>query len=249
MGIDDRDYMRSRYRQRQGQSAGTTWWNDRKGRRELRDDDKAVPLGSASWIGGGGNGSGDGGWFDAANRSFDYQKNRHRPTRRGRSQPAQRWIFLLCALPILIPAYREAKRSGWIPDRAAELPFPASGTVTVNSSVNPKTATVQIQVTAAQANAVVQLFDRRTDAHVISVYIKRNEDVSVPVPPGTYRMKIIEGDKWHGLTNWFGSSTTYETVVRPMIFAHRSIQTIDLHRSLAGNLHTSINITNPKPLN
>lgn len=48
MGIDDRDYMRSRYRQRQGQSVGTTWWNDRKGRRELRDDDKAVPLGSAS---------------------------------------------------------------------------------------------------------------------------------------------------------------------------------------------------------
>jgi hypothetical protein len=158
-------------------------------------------------------------------------------------------MFLLCALPILIPAYREAKRSGWIPDRAVELPFPASGTVTVNNSVDPKTATAQIQVTAAQANAVLQLFDRKTDAHVISVYVNRNEDVSVPVPPGTYRMKIIEGDKWHDLTKWFGPSTTYETVVRPMIFARRSIHAIDLHRSPAGNLHTSINITNPEPLN
>ncbi len=107
--------------------------------------------------------------------------------------------------------------------------------------------------TVKTGNLVYALFQHDTsralDAHVISVYINRNEDVSVPVPPGTYRMKIIEGDKWHGLTNWFGSSTTYETVVRPMIFDHRSIQTIDLHRSPAGNLHTSINITNPKPLN
>jgi len=31
MGIDDRDYMRERYRQRQGLAARTTWWNDRKG--------------------------------------------------------------------------------------------------------------------------------------------------------------------------------------------------------------------------
>lgn len=250
MGIDDRDYMRERYRQRQGLGAGTTWWNDRKGRRELHGDRKAVPLGSASWIGGGGSGTRvGGGWFDAANRGFDYQKNRHRPRRHSRTHPAQKWIFLLWAIPILIPAYREAKRSGWIPDRAAELPFPASGTVTVNDSVDPKTATSQIKVNAAQANAVVQLFDRETDLHVISVYVNRNEDASVPVPPGTYRMKIIEGDKWHGLTTWFGTSTTYETVVRPMVFTRRTSRMIDLNRSPAGNLHTRINFTNPKPLN
>lgn len=150
-------------------------------------------------------------------------------------------------MPILIPAYREAKRSGWIPDRAAELPFPASGTVTVNNSVDPKTAISEIEVTAADANAVVQLFDRKTDAHVISVYVNRNEDVSVPVPPGTYRMKIIEGDKWHGLTKWFGPSTTYVTVVRPMIFTRQTSRMIDLHRTPTGNLHTSVN--NLGPLN
>lgn len=244
MGLDDRDYMRDRYRQRQGAAPGKTQWNDKKARQE------AVPLGSASWIGGGGNGSSSGGggaWFDSANRGFDYQKNRSTP--RPRAHWAGKWILLLSSLTILIPAYREAKRSGWIPDRKAELPFPASGTVTVNDSVDPKTATSRIEVTAAQANAVVQLFDRKTDAHVISVYVNRNEDVSVPVPPGTYRMRIVEGDKWHGLTAWFGASTTYETVVRPMVFTRRESHMIDLHRSPGGNLHTSINITNPKPLN
>lgn len=128
-------------------------------------------------------------------------------------------------------------------------PSPASGTVTVNDSVDPKTATSKIEVTATDANVVVQLFDRKTDVHVISVYVNRNEDVSVPVPPGIYRMNIIEGDKWHGPTTWFGTSTTYETVVRPMVFTRRTSRMIDLHRSPTGNLHTSIDFTNPKPLN
>jgi len=82
MEIDDRDYMRERYQDRQGKAAGKTIWNDRKTRVEHPHEKqgKAVPLGSASWIGGGGNGSGVGPcWFDAANRGFDYQKNRRRP--------------------------------------------------------------------------------------------------------------------------------------------------------------------------
>ena len=249
MGIDDRDYMRERYRARQGQAGVSTWWNDRKGRRELPKE-KAAPLGSASWIGKGGSGTGPtNGWFDAANRGFDYQKSRHRPRSASQTHPAQKWILLLCAIPTLIPAYREAKRAGWFPDREVELPFPESGTVTVNNSVDPKTARSKINVAAGEANAVVQLFDRKTDAHVISVYVNRDDKVSVPVPPGTYRMKIVEGDKWHGLTKWFGASTIYETVVRPMVFTRQRYLSIDLHRSPAGNLRTSININNPKPLN
>jgi hypothetical protein len=35
MGIDDRDYMRDRYRKRQGLDPGATQWNDRKARVEL----------------------------------------------------------------------------------------------------------------------------------------------------------------------------------------------------------------------
>ncbi|WJM30031.1 hypothetical protein QUC32_26990 (plasmid) [Novosphingobium resinovorum] len=65
MGIDDRDYMRDRYRKRR--ALGGTRWNDKKGRSE-RDDD--TPIGSASWIG-----KNDGLWFAEKNQGFDYQKN------------------------------------------------------------------------------------------------------------------------------------------------------------------------------
>lgn len=123
MGIDDRDYMRERYRERQGKATGSTFWNDRKSRVEQPHDrnGKSVPLGSASWIGG--NGGGGGGWFDAASRRFQHRHDRHRPKRLVRVHPAQKWIMLLWAVPILFPAYREAKRSGWFPDRAAEIRF------------------------------------------------------------------------------------------------------------------------------
>jgi hypothetical protein len=158
-------------------------------------------------------------------------------------------LLLLCALPIAVPAYRDAKRSGWLPDYGVELPFPSSGTVTVNDSVDPRSATSRIHVIAGPANAVVQLLNSETEAHVISVYVKRAEETSVPVPPGVFRVKIIEGDKWHGLNKWFGPSTTYETVVRPMTFTRLRYHTINLHRSPAGNLPTKINITDPEPLN
>jgi hypothetical protein len=61
-------------------------------------------------------------------------------------------------------------------------------------------------------------------------------------------MKVIEGDKWHGTTSFCGPSTTYETVVRPMVFTRRRGSGIDLHRSPAGTLHTGINMKNSKPL-
>ncbi|MBB3349797.1 hypothetical protein [Sphingomonas sp. BK069] len=53
MGLDDRDYMRERYRKRQGLDQGDTTWNDKKARREQAGAGykKTVPLGSASWVG------------------------------------------------------------------------------------------------------------------------------------------------------------------------------------------------------
>jgi len=84
MGLDDRDYMRDRYRKRQGLDPDGTTWNDKKARRKQSRaaHKKAVPLGSASWVGKTIDmepGSGGGAWFAAKNRGFDYQKGRFRP--------------------------------------------------------------------------------------------------------------------------------------------------------------------------
>jgi len=250
MGIDDRDYMRERYRERQGKAASATFWNDRKSRVEQPHDKhgKAVPLGSASWIGGNGGRGGGSSWFDSAIRRFQHRHDRHRPRRRVRTHPAQKWIMLLWAVPILIPAYREAKRSGWFPDRAAELRFPSSGTVTVNNSVDPTTATSRLHITTNNANAVVQLYKWKTNEHVISVYVRGDDDVTTAIPPGKYRMQIVEGDKWHGLTDYFGSSTTTDTVVAAMRFEPRAGHSIDLNRRPDGNLHTRPKLTGPEEL-
>jgi hypothetical protein len=227
MGIDDRDYMRDRYRKRRG--LGGTRWNDKKGRSEH-----------------------DGPWFSEKNQGFGYQKNRWRR----KSSGAQRWrsavaslIPILCLLTYVIPMWRDMKRSGWIPDTDVEISFPESGSVTVNHSIDPRSATSSLKVVTDMGNAVIQLYDPATDTHVISVYVRRGDEVTIPVPPGTYRMQVIEGDKWHGPEKYFGSTTTFETVSRKMTFSDGHGSGIDLHRSRAGNLHTRTNFSAPQPLN
>lgn len=224
MGLDDRDYMRARYRERRG--LGATRWNDRKSRVER-----------------------DGLWFSAKNQGFDYQKNRWRLKR---SAPSGRIGWALVGLAVLvgfaIPSWREIKLAGWLPDTEPELPFPGTGSVTVNRSVDPKSAIARLRVIAARGNALVQLHDLDTGAHVISVYARRNADVAVPVPPGTYRVRIVEGDKWHGGQSYFGISTVSQTVPEPIRIPAYSIRSIDLHRRFWGNLRTVTDLHPPKPL-
>ena len=87
MGLDDRDYMRDRYRKRQG--LGGTYWNDRKSRVEH-----------------------GGAWFEDKNRGHDYQTGRYRAGRQFRAHPIQGWILGLSALLTLIPMYREMIETG-----------------------------------------------------------------------------------------------------------------------------------------
>ncbi|TVV76424.1 hypothetical protein [Sphingomonas solaris] len=232
MGLADRDYMRERHRQR----TGATKWNERKTRVEMDD---GMPLGSASWV------ADTGGWFERKNRGFDYQKGRWRPGRQARPGAVQKWIIALSALTFLIPGYREAKRNGWFPDMQPAVTFPRSGSVTVNRNVDPHKATARLRVTTDQANAVVQLYDRDTDEHIISVYFRRDDEATLAVPPGEYRMQIVEGYTWHGPANYFGSSTTADTVIAEMRFGQQAIHGIDLHRRPNGNLNTRPNLATP----
>lgn len=218
MGLEDRDYMRERYRAR----AKDTRWNDRTGRVE-------------------------GAWFDSANRGHDYRHGRF--TAHG---PRRLWLgwlpFALSLLLTVIPAYYALKREGWLPDPRPGLPFPASGSVTVDRRVDPKSATARLAVVTANANAVVQLFDAETGRHVISVYVRKNDQATVAVPPGDYRMKIAEGQRWHGPRDFFGTSTTYETVAQVMPFRTSAGNGINLNRRINGNLPTRPNWTDPDPL-
>ena len=263
MGMDDRDYMKDRYRKRRG--LPTLKWNNPKSRVELDD---GVPLGSASWIGkdpgkefemkspdykARPTGTARGGpWFEPKNQGFDYQKNRWRPKRK--SVAAKRrspWHYLplgLCLLLVAIPMFGDAKRHGWLPDFEEEVAFPDSGSVTVARSLSMKRVTSSLLVQTSDANAVVQLFDPDTHKHVFSVYVHGNDRVRVPVPRGTYEMRLIEGDKWHGRERFFGANTAYETVAQPMLFEHRGGNGIDLRRQPNGNLPTRPMMSDPDKL-
>lgn len=219
MGIDDRDYMRERYRAR----SGATKWNDRAWRVE-------------------------GTWFDPINRAHDYQRGRFK----GGGPPVRvrlRWLPLaLSFLLAAIPAYHSLKRAGWLPDPRPAQPFPETGSVTVNSGIDPRSATARLAVVTANANAVVQLFDWRSDRHVISVYVRKNDQATVADPPGSYRMKVAEGQRWHGMKDFFGPSTTYETVAQVMTFTGFGGNGINLNRRPNGKLPTRPNWSGPDPL-
>ncbi|MBF5067138.1 hypothetical protein G6O45_28440, partial [Salmonella enterica subsp. enterica serovar Istanbul] len=77
-------------------------------------------------------------------------------------------------------------------------------------------------IVTSEANAVVQLFDPDTNNHALSIYVAANSRVTVPVPSATYRMRLIEGQNWHGTTRYFGPNTSYETVAELMTFGPRS---------------------------
>lgn len=223
MGLDDRDYMRDRYRKRQG--LGGTTWKDRKSRVEH-----------------------GGAWFEDKNRGHDYQTGRYRPGPQFRVHPLQGWILGLSALLTLIPIYREMKRGGWLPDTSPAVAFPASGSVTVWRDLDPRLLRSRMAVTTAAANAVVQLFDPQTDQHILSVYVQKNDRVELAAPIGTWRMRVAEGQRWHGPRKFFGSSTTYETVAQLMKFPRNGGNGIDLHRRPDGKLPTRINFNAPDPL-
>ena len=105
-----------------------------------------------------------------------------------------------------------------------------------------------LAVTTADAHAVVQLFDPGSGGHVISVYVRKNDRTTVAVPVGIYRVKIAEGQRWHGPKQFFGTSTAYETVSQLMVFRRAEGHAIDLNRRPNGNLPTRTNWRGPGPL-
>lgn len=191
-------------------------------------------------------------WNDRAGRVegawFDYQRGRFGGAR-SNFGGMLRWLpFALSLLLIAIPFYGEAQRAGWLPDGTAAIPFPESGSVTVAEGATRKRITSFLTVKTADANVVVQFYDPASGRHVISVYVSKNDRIRVPVPQGTFRMRLIEGQKWHGPARYFGSNTSYETVADLMTFGSRTGHIIDLHRRPEGNLKTRMMLVRPESL-
>ena len=225
MGLSDRDYMRDRYR-KQGGAASIPVWNDKKGRVERED----VPLGSASWVG--------------KNTEFDeYDRiamryGRRRRTRTGRAgwTPALRGLIpILCLVPVAIGSKSNVSDDEVEQVRARIFRFDPDGK---NRAV----------YASGIRNPVGLAVDPRTGAHALSVFVAANDDIDVPAPAGRWRMRIVEGQKWHGPKDFFGPNTQFETVAKLMDFPARGGNGINLHRRFDGNLPTRQMLTGPDPL-
>lgn len=254
MGLDDRDYMRDRYRKRRGLPPENTRWNNKKARVE-RDD--GVPLGSASWIGKDPGkafemknpgykdrpkGTARGGpWFEPKNQGFDYQKNRWRPKRaRGRAAKARmawagKLILPLILLTYGVRMYTDAKRWDFLPDIGLSEPFPESGEFKVRRGY-ASGPTTPFEIITGDRKAVVQLLNQRSEP-IFATYVRENDAAHVLVPRGTWTLRLIEGQTWHGDDEFFGPNTVTEDAIAKWDFTG-SGRGIDLRRRINGAVKT-----------
>ena len=238
MGIDDRDYMRDRYRQRQGLGSGRTEWNDKKGREQLRENRHgAVPLGSGSWIGEG--------WFDEINRGHTYQKRRYRPRQSKTKKTSSFRSFLadvvlrlgfaiavpyamyLIYVATIIPAFKGLML----------VPFPDHGSVYVTPQTDIERRQGLIRFKAPEGvanNYVVMLHDINRGHDVLGIFVASGRRTKTPIPVGTYRVRIAQGNPatWRGFDKLFGATVVRE-LLQPLTIVQATDKTVDLATPLA----------------
>lgn len=121
------------------------------------------------------------------------------PVRRGSGRGAALVLFGL--LLVVLVWWR------WSAEGGAYRTFPPSGSVTVTTAMRPGSATARLAITAGGQNAILQLLAPTTGHHVLSIFLRAGETRIVPVPPGTWRLRVIEGRTWAGPRRLFGDGT------------------------------------------
>lgn len=248
MGIDDRDYMRERYRQRQGLPPERTTWNERKARRELegRGYQKAVPLGSALWISGNGKRQS---WFERKNRGHDYQHGRWRPSRKATFPSG----LIALSLTAAIIATGFGARD-WMVERYRAIilaqghSFPASGAVSVPANIDMKRVVAKLTVQGGSENTIVQMIDVQTGRSALSVYVRAHERVTVPAPIGGFHMRLVHGREWTDGRKLFGKGTLHDEVDGVMRFTRKVGHVLDLRLGHDSNLAVRRINLRPAPL-
>jgi hypothetical protein len=259
MGLDDRDYMRERYRKRQGADPGQVQWNDQKARREFARagyekavPTREVPLGSASWIGKNAGFANGGAWFARKNRGHDYQRGRWRSRGKGRD-PISRMLLGVSLTAILVCVGVGGRL--WLASQMSAMlvgrfggSFPASGSVVVPSDLDMKKVRSRLTLQGSRENSVVQLIDAATMRATMSVYVRAFERVSVAAPTGQYRVRFIHGAEWKDPETFFGRKTVQDEVLGILPFTPSLGHVLDLGLGPDSNLVVRRLPGKPEPL-
>lgn len=69
-------------------------------------------------------------------------------------------------------------------------------------------------------NTVFILIDNITNEKIALLYVKKNDEIEIQVPPGSYKYQMIQGKEWLGEKEHFGLRTAYLEGDRTLDFEH-----------------------------
>lgn len=138
----------------------------------------------------------------------------------------------------------DAKRNAWFPDFDSARTFPETGTVSVREDALSSDRLAPLTVVASRDDAVIQLLDTASDP-AFTLFVQRETTAVTRAPSGLWRLRIIEGQKWHGPVKFFGPNTNTERALADFDLRSKG-HVIDLRRSPDGNLHTRPELTSPR---
>jgi hypothetical protein len=135
-----------------------------------------------------------------------------------------RWISVTSGSAVLVAALTGAYTYG----SGRPRPFPDSGTVVVSNEFVQGTATAKVELRGDRRNAIVQLLEPEGLEHALTIYIKTGEKRIVPVQPGTWRLRVIEGDTWYGPARLFNDTTHSWISRKTLTFVKHHTTALDL---------------------
>jgi len=75
------------------------------------------------------------------------------------------------------------------------------------------------------------------DANLVCwIFIRQGESAEIPIPSGSYRLKLACGKSWYGEEHLFGPGASYSAISTEIKIPTRTVYTIDLHPSKQGSL-------------
>ena len=112
---------------------------------------------------------------------------------------------------------------------------PASGVLVGTNTGTP----VAIHTLASATNDYYVKFNNtdNTDT-ILSAYIRGGEQLTVNLPPGTYKLRFSrgQGDKWYGAVNGFGPTARSSQSRNPITVGSGGSYTLRLYSVTGGNL-------------